>query len=133
MSKDKDYIKLIHTTRWVNLRIRVLSEVPSCERCLMEGYLTAASEIHHRRPVETATTFREKERLMFDRSNLMSLCHACHVKTHIEMGKGSKEEKKVRREKELKRFHDFYFGKDGDPGGGMDKKESETMTPGGVF
>lgn len=81
---------MIHTMRWLRLRRNQLSEHPICQRCEAEGRLTPATEVHHIIPVEDALTFAEKQRLMFDYSNLRSLCHDCHVKTHMEMGRSGK-------------------------------------------
>lgn len=91
MAKDKDYIKLIHTSRWVRLRHEVLTSHPLCERCEAEGYITPACEVHHRTPVEYGLNYAEKYRLMFDPKNLCALCHDCHVRTHTEMGRSGKE------------------------------------------
>lgn len=91
MAKDKDYIKLIHTPRWLNLRRAILSAHPLCERCEAQGYITPATEVHHRKPVEDGINYTEKYRLMYDVNNLRALCHDCHVKEHIEMGRSGKE------------------------------------------
>lgn len=87
MSKDPHYRKMINSARWQHLRRSVLSAHSLCERCLAEGFVTPAHEVHHIRPVESAVTFAEKERLMFDPANLRALCHECHVRTHKEMGR----------------------------------------------
>lgn len=91
MAKDKDYIRLIHTSRWVRLRHDVLTAHPLCERCAAEDYVTPACEVHHRIPVENGMNFAEKYRLMYDPKNLCALCHDCHVRTHTEMGRGGRE------------------------------------------
>ena len=91
MAKDNDYIKLIHTPRWLSLRREILSAHPLCERCEAEGYVTPATEVHHRRPVEYGLNYAEKRRLMYDANNLSALCHDCHVRTHTEMGRSGKE------------------------------------------
>lgn len=90
MPKDKDYIHLIHSARWLRLRCEKLSAQPLCERCKAEGIITPAVEVHHVHPVEMALSYADKDRLMFDIHNLLSLCHDCHVKTHIEMGRSGK-------------------------------------------
>ena len=66
MAKDKDYIKLIHTPRWLRLRRDTLTAHPLCERCQAEGYITPAIEVHHRKPVEDGINYTEKYRLMYD-------------------------------------------------------------------
>ncbi len=87
---DTDYRRLINTTRWRKLRMRVLSLHPLCELCEIRGELTPAREVHHRVPVESALTLAEKERLMFRESNLEALCHACHVERHVALGRSGK-------------------------------------------
>lgn len=91
MAKDKDYKKLIHTPLWLRLRRDTLNAHPLCEACEAEGYITPATEVHHRRPVEYGINYAEKRRLMYDPTNLCALCHDCHVKKHIEMGRSGKE------------------------------------------
>ena len=81
------------------LRREILNKHPLCQRCEKEGYITPACEVHHVRPVEEALTYKEKERLMFDPNNLRALCHACHVRTHTELGRCSKESN-VKRQKD---------------------------------
>lgn len=91
MAKDKDYVKLIHTERWLRLRRDKLTAQPLCERCQAAGIITPATEVHHVKPVEDAVTYREKVRLMYDYHNLQALCHDCHVRTHVEIGRSGKE------------------------------------------
>lgn len=88
---NAEYRRMIHTARWVELRREKLTECPLCERCAAEGYVTAATEVHHAVPVEDAVTRGDRERLMFDYSNLRSLCHRCHVLTHTELGRSGTE------------------------------------------
>lgn len=104
MAKDEDYRRLIHTARWLRLRQWKLTEHPLCQRCREEGRLSAATEVHHVVPVETGTTAREKESLMFDPHNLRSLCHACHVRTHTEMGRSGKKQTAERNRMRLEKF-----------------------------
>ena len=104
MAKDEVYIKQIHTNRWLRLRLAVLSAHPLCQRCEEEGRVSAATEVHHIRPVEEGTNGREKERLMFDPHNLRALCHNCHVLTHTEMGRSGRKantERKARQAQEV--------------------------------
>lgn len=109
MAKDKDYIQLIHTNRWLKLRRDKLSAQPLCERCCESGTVRAATEVHHVIPVEDGLTRAEKERLMYDYSNLRALCHDCHVKTHTEMGRCGKELAKKRAREHLKRFKERFL------------------------
>ena len=110
MAKDKDYIKLIHSRRWLQLRRQVLTEHPLCERCEAEGFVTPATEVHHRRPVEYGVCYAEKHRLMYNPANLCALCHDCHVKIHTEMGRSGKAATKRRNAEHvagiIKQFYD---------------------------
>lgn len=112
MAKDKDYQKLIHTGRWLRLRCDVLSVHPLCQRCANEGRITAATEVHHIRPVEEAITYGDKRQRMYDPANLMALCHDCHVKVHTELGRSGKEATKKRNEKQLADVVQRFFGND---------------------
>ena len=113
MAKDETYKRLINTSRWQRLRRSVLTARPLCERCEKEGYVTPASEVHHRVPVESAVTTREKEQLMFDPANLESLCHECHVVRHVELGRSGKEATKKRNEEQTRAVVDRFFGETG--------------------
>lgn len=110
MAKDADYIRMIHTQRWVTLRRIVLAECPLCADCERRGEISVASEIHHVTPVEHGLTRREKERLMFSRGNLVALCHACHVARHIELGRSGKEATRRRNAEHAARFASRFFG-----------------------
>ncbi len=95
---------MIHTGRWLRLRRDKLSDFPLCERCEEEGRHSLAVEVHHVVPVEDGVTRQEKERLMFDYFNLRALCHDCHVKTHVEMGRSGKAYAERRAKDGLRRF-----------------------------
>lgn len=92
-SRSKQYQKLLNSRRWKEMRIDYLREHLLCERCLREGKAeglpmgraTAAIDLHHKVPVETAKTLPEMERLCFDRNNVEALCVECHRKTHQEL------------------------------------------------
>lgn len=109
MSRDKTYIKLIHKARWVKLRAAKLSESPLCERCKAEGIVRPATEVHHVIPVEDAPADWEKERLMYDMANLMSLCHGCHVEIHKMMGRGGKAYARRKAGEQLERFKNKFM------------------------
>ena len=110
MAKDNDYKRLIHSARWVKLRREILSRTPLCEMCKSDGRVTAATEVHHHRPVEYAVGYDEKCRLMFDPNNLRALCHDCHVKAHIEMGRSGKEATKRRTAEHVATTIRRFFG-----------------------
>ncbi len=108
---------MIHTARWQRLRRDRLSEHPLCERCGEQGIVTAATEVHHVIPVETALTRQEKERLMFDYTNLRALCHDCHVKAHTDMGRSGKAQARRRAREHLERFRGRFMGDTGTASG----------------
>ncbi len=110
MQRDKDYRRMIQGARWQGLRRRVLSDRPLCERCAAEGYVTAATEVHHRTPVESGVTAAERRRLMYDAANLAALCHDCHVRTHTEMGRGTRAEARRRAAAESASAISRFFG-----------------------
>lgn len=119
MAKDKEYQKLIHTGKWLRLRKDVLSRFPLCQRCDAEGRTTAATEVHHVRPVEEAITYADKRQRMYDPSNLMALCHDCHVKVHTEQGRSGKEATKKRNAKQVADVVQRFFGDEGEELGAL--------------
>jgi len=76
-----------------------------CERCKREGYVTAGVDCHHIKPVESAKTEQEMERLAYDwQNNIELLCVPCHIKTHQEMRSHTKENVKENKERARRRF-----------------------------
>ncbi len=110
MAKDKDYNRLIHTSRWLRLRRDTLTRQPLCQRCEAEGRLTPSAEVHHVRPVEEALTLADKARLMYDPRNLRALCHDCHVRTHAEAGRCGREAAKRRNAERARQVSERFFG-----------------------
>lgn len=110
MAKDNDYKKLIHNRRWLELRREVLTAHPLCEKCEHDGYVTPATEVHHRRPVEYGINLNEKRRLMYDPANLMALCHNCHVQIHTDMGRAGREATKRRNDAQVAEAIKKFFG-----------------------
>lgn len=108
MAKDIDYVRMIHTARWLRLRRAKLSACPLCERCAEEGRVEPASEVHHVTPVEDGLTARDKEALMYDPHNLRALCHACHVRTHTELGRCGRAHARRRAAEQLERFRQRF-------------------------
>lgn len=110
MAKDADYIRMIHSSRWVILRRHVLTEHPLCHDCAAKGETVVATEVHHITPVEHALTRGEKERLMFNPNNLVALCHSCHVARHVELGRSGSEAARRRNSEHTARFNARFFG-----------------------
>lgn len=63
---------------WRRTRALYIKKHPLCERCLKEGRITPAREVHHIVPLSRGGTNQF--------SNLMSLCQSCHTKIHYEIG-----------------------------------------------
>ena len=104
MSRDKRYQKLLNSPRWKNIRRAYLQQHPLCERCEREGYVRSAVDVHHKKPVESAKTEQEMERLAYDVNNIRLLCVPCHVKTHQEMRSHTKEKVAENRARARRRF-----------------------------
>ncbi len=109
MSRNPIYIRLINSARWRKLRYEKLKDNPVCEVCAKSDISTLASEVHHVRPVESVVGVLAMERLMFDRMNLQSLCHACHVDIHRHVLSHSKEAIQANNRRETKRFAEKYL------------------------
>ena len=69
---------------WKSIRDRYAKAHPLCERCLKEGRLTPMEEVHHILPLNRGGTN--------DESNLMSVCHSCHERIHVELGDRNQKE-----------------------------------------
>lgn len=121
MAKGELYNKYIHTTQWLRLRKMILSEHPVCQACEEKGVLSPATEVHHITPVEYALSAADTRRLMFDPHNLRALCHDCHVREHIELGRSGRAATKRRNEAQVRAAVDKFFGAPGQffkkPGG----------------
>ena len=96
MARDERYRRLINAQTWRALRNATLARHPLCEDCSARGEMTAATEVHHIKPVETGRDFDEMRRLAYSPENLACLCHACHTKRHSELRKGSAESNRRR-------------------------------------
>jgi hypothetical protein len=61
--------------RWRKLRARKLADEPRCERCLTNGRLTPATEVHHPTPMSEGGS-------KYDWDNLQSVCGDCQDEAH---------------------------------------------------
>lgn len=109
MARDPRYIKMINSKRWKDLRLKKLQANPLCEECQRKNKITLASEIHHIKEVESAITYEGMSLLMFDYSNLMSVCHECHVEIHREAFSHTKEKVQENNKRQTQRFIDKYL------------------------
>lgn len=87
IKRTRIYSQLLNSTAWRRLRAAALERNPLCERCKAAGYITAATEVHHLRPVDSVKGRDAKAALAYNPGNLQCLCHRCHVEVHTRMGK----------------------------------------------
>lgn len=109
------YRRMIVSARWRALRAQVLHKHPLCQECERAGRVRAAAEVHHITPVDSVPTAAAKEALMFAPSNLVALCHRCHMAAHRELGKNDYRQRKEREQQMLKTFYAEMFGEDAEP------------------
>lgn len=83
----KKHTKTPYNNLWTILRNSYLMEHPLCERCLLDGKIVAAEEVHHIKPILEGKDELEQKELMLNSNNLMSLCKDCHHKIHNAMRK----------------------------------------------
>ena len=96
----KFYNKMIQSREWRELRIQVLREQNGlCKWCMdRHGWVVPATECHHLREVETGRTEAEQRELMFNRTNVVALCHRCHADYHKQQRYHSTEVVKQRQQ-----------------------------------
>ena len=107
MTRNKDYQRLLNDKRWKKLRAAYLQAHPLCEMCQSVGsvgHVSAAVDVHHKVPVETAQTINEMEKLAYNWDNLQALCIPCHVQVHKEIGKSTRENHIKREQDRLSRW-----------------------------
>ena len=104
MARDPRYQRLLNSRRWKELRVEMLRREPLCQECKREGYVRAAIDCHHIRPISSAMSIQEMERLCFDPNNIQCLCIPCHIKVHKAMGKGTKANRKEREAQRMSRW-----------------------------
>lgn len=109
MSRNPIYVKLINSNRWRTLRGAKMRTNPLCEECERLNKSTLATEVHHIIPVESVATQREMERLMYNRLNLMSVCHPCHVEIHKAAFSHAKASVQANNKRAVERFKDRYL------------------------
>lgn len=112
MSRCKAYQRLLNDKRWKTLRIQYLQTHPLCERCKAEGIITAAVDVHHRKPVEEARTPQDMEARCFDWLNLQALCVRCHILTHQEQRSHTRDAHQQRAREDLARWLEGLKGQD---------------------
>jgi 5-methylcytosine-specific restriction endonuclease McrA len=109
MSRNPYYIKMINSARWKALRANKLRSNPICEECEKRNLSTLATEVHHIAPVESVPHEFGMRQLMFNYSNLESLCHPCHAEIHRRAFSHSKEAIQANNKRVTERFADKYL------------------------
>lgn len=71
---------------WKRIRDKYIKSHPYCEECWKTGKETPAEEVHHIIPM--------CEGGRHDRSNLMAVCSACHIRIHERMKQEEKHERR---------------------------------------
>ena len=104
MSRNKDYQRMLNSKQWRELRSWKLRQNPLCERCAAQGYVVAAVDCHHIRPVENFRTVSEMRDACFNPANIMSVCIPCHIELHKEMRSHTKEKVEENKKRALERF-----------------------------
>ena len=105
MSRDKRYQKLLNSKRWAEVKRFVWQRAGGlCERCKLEGFITAGVDCHHKVPVESAKPEEEMRRLAYNVNNIELLCIPCHIKTHQEMYSHTKEKVQENKQRARRRF-----------------------------
>ena len=84
--------KAYNTQKWRNLRLNYLREFPICQDCLERGIVKSACDVHHLKSPFNYKNNEVNEYLMYDYSNLRSLCKECHAERHNESKEKSAEE-----------------------------------------
>lgn len=108
--RGEDYRKLINSRRWRRLRTAELARHPLCADCAAEGYVTAATEVHHLVPVESGRDEAHRAALAYDPANLMALCAGCHRRRHERAELPKKEETKRRTQAETRQTAKDLWG-----------------------
>lgn len=93
----RQYKSWLNTRRWRKLRAAAIAASDGmCRDCLAAGRATAATEVHHSRPVLWGRDVTERERLMYDPANLVALCADCHRRRHLELRSHDSEARRRR-------------------------------------
>lgn len=108
MAHSKAYMDLMNSKRWKQVRALKLQQVGGyCELCTAEGWhdlQAVAVDVHHKIPIESATSMEEMKRLCYSLSNLQALCVRHHIQVHAEQESHSKDAHMQREEERLQRW-----------------------------
>lgn len=86
-SDKQNFISTLYNSqKWQKLRNSYIMEHPLCERCLNNGVVNIATEVHHIKPISTGLNKIEMTELCYN-GELMALCTQCHHEIHKELNK----------------------------------------------
>ena len=93
--------KFYNSVKWQKLRVLYLREHPLCEKCLNEGKVNPAEQVHHKR-----SPFNYKEKIInwelgLDPDNLESICSYHHGIEHTAGDNYESPEKTIQKLEEL--------------------------------
>lgn len=77
-----------------------------CQNCQRDGRTKEGNIIHHIKPWLSGVNDAEKDKLMWDKTNLEVVCSECHIEIHKELGVSNYEAD------ELARFAIEFIGLD---------------------
>lgn len=81
--KEKLRVRLYNKKAWKHLREGYLMSHPLCEKCLEDGKVTPATDVHHiNSPFDDGLTEEQRLGRLMDINNLMCLCKECHGTIH---------------------------------------------------
>lgn len=73
---------LYNTKQWKRLRNWYIMQHPLCENCSKYGLVTPATQVHHKKIINSGQTLDEMKSIAYDADVLQSLCSSCHNKMH---------------------------------------------------
>lgn len=79
---DSERRKIYNTERWRKLRRWKFINNPLCEKCLENGIVTPAEDVHHIVSFMSTDDPVQRIFLAYDYNNLKCLCKKCHQKEH---------------------------------------------------
>ena len=82
---------------------------PICEICAAAGIITPGTEVHHVTPVDTGANNEQIELLAYNYSNLVTLCHKCHVQAHKDLQSKSAKQTQARNKAKRTGFVDQFL------------------------
>lgn len=122
------YDSLMNCKEWKELRKRKLLEFPYCELHEERGMKVRATCVHHKKEVESATTYEEMKELCYDYGNLQALCNECHHRLHQANGYNTREAHRKRREAAQARWIERIEHKNGKQRNHLEEAKIEKLT-----